>query len=333
MSAPVLIPVHVLTGFLGSGKTTLLNRALRAGLGAGTAVVVNEFGAIGLDQLFIQSSSDEAVVLKGGCVCCTIRTDLPATLMQLAARGGAQVPAPLRRVVIETSGLSEPVPILQTLRSDFTVRTRFRAGSVVCTVGANDDAANRERRECLAQITAADALVVTKGDIAEAAEARATEAALRALNPLAERVEGTGEAFVHWLDGREAAPEDTARWLHPQFVVPASPAHVQGVRSVVIRAAAPASWTRFAVWLTRLVFLHGDRILRTKGVLFDAERRVWIGVHGVKRCFHPPVHLTPTTPPADGSCLVFITEGLDPALIERSYRQTVSDTPGIVESR
>ena len=325
MSTSTLIPVHILTGFLGSGKTTLLNHALQSGLGPETAVVVNEFGDVGLDPLFIQSRSEETVVLKSGCVCCTLRTDLPSTLLQvLAMRTGAD--KLLRRILIETSGISEPLPILQTLRSDFTLRTRFRVGSVVCTVGATDDTQMHHRRETLAQITAADAIVITKGDLVGPEAARAMQAAVTGINPLAEIVPGKGMDVVRWLVRCEDTSGDLSLAVRMAPLQPTHEAHAQTVRSIAIRAAAPRSWSQFAVWLTRLVFLHGDRILRTKGVLFDPEREVWIGIHGVKRFFHSPVHLTPSIPPADGTCLVFITEYLDPALIERSYRRMVNQT-------
>jgi G3E family GTPase len=102
--------------------------------------------------------------------------------------------------------------------------------------------------------------------------------------------------------------------------LPASFAQGHVVSSIVLRAPSAPSWPRFAVWLTRLVFLHGDRILRVKGILFDPDRGTWIGIHGVRRFFHPPVHLTLNDPPDGGACLVFITKGLDPSLIERSYQ-------------
>jgi G3E family GTPase len=312
-----VIPVHVLTGFLGSGKTTLLNRALRSGFGPDTAVVVNEFGDIGLDQLFVQSHSEETLVLASGCVCCTVRSDLTATLLQLLTPRRDDA-IPLRRILIETSGMAEPLPILQTLRSDLKLRTRFRAGSVVCVVSAIDDATLRRRREAVAQITAADAIVITKGDLAHGGAAQAMQCAVATLNPLADPVPAEGQAFVDWLAHREDSPDHAWRARRFENQAPFH-GHSHGVRSVTIRARTPPSWARFAVWLTRLVYLHGDRILRIKGVLFDRDRNAWIGVHGVGRFFHPPVHLELASPPADGACLVFITENLDPMLIERSF--------------
>jgi G3E family GTPase len=324
MSDPsTLIPVHVLTGFLGSGKTTLLNHALLAGFGADTAVIVNEFGDVGLDQLFVQTRSQETIVLKSGCVCCTIRSDLVTTLLALIAQRGAA--PPFRRILIETSGITDPLPILQTLRSDFNLRTRFRAGSVVCTVGATDGAPWEHRAEGLAQITAADAVVITKRDLVDDDAAHAVESAVAGLNPLAHIVPAA--QLVGWLEHEEQRGDEPQRVLQMPLLRPTLRARPHGIRSAVIRAAAPVSWPQFAIWLTRLVYVHGDRILRTKGVLFDRERELWIGVHGVRRFFHPPVHLTLPAPPDCGACLVFITERLDPALIENSYRRLVGDHP------
>ena len=329
-STSTRIPVHILTGFLGSGKTTLLNRALQSGFGPGTAVIVNEFGDIGLDQLFVQGHCEETIVLKNGCVCCTIRTDLASTLLQLLARSPEA--EPLRRIVIETSGVSDPLPILHTLRSDFNLRTRFCAGSVVCTMGASDTFPLNDRWPGVSQITAADAIVVTKRDLVGPEAADAAQVSIAALNPLAEIVPCEGPDLVRWLFRRESASGYSPRELRMESSVqPATVAHPHGVRSIAIRAAAPPSWSQFAVWLTRLVFLHGDRILRTKGVLFDSEREVWIGIHGVRRFFHPPVHLALPVPPADGACLVFITEQLDPALIERSYRRMAHASQALPE--
>lgn len=323
---PALIPIHILTGFLGSGKTTLLNRALRGGFGDDTAVILNEFGNVGLDQLFVQSRSEETIVLKNGCICCRLRGDLPAALLEIIAT--RRPPSrPLRRILIETSGISEPVPILQTLRSDFSLRTRFAAGAIVCTVGAIDGAVTDDRAEARAQITAADALVITKTDLADEFQVPALQRALASLNPLADLLAGPEPNLVGWLLGQEtdAHPHLRLPKRSPPRLDPGGDAH--GVRSVIIRAAAPPSWPQFAVWLTRLVHLHGDRILRIKGLLHDSDRGVWIGVHGVKRFVHPPVHLLPARPPADGTCLVFITDALDPAPIEKSYRRLLEDGP------
>ena len=317
MTSPSTIPVHVLTGFLGSGKTTLLNRALASEFGAETAVIVNEFGEVALDQLLIQERSEETIVLKSGCVCCSSRTDLVSTLMQLAAMTRDGRP-PFGRVIIETSGISDPVPILTTLRCDFNLLARFHIGTTVCTVDATAPDDVRGRPESLSQIAAADACIITKRDLASPQTACGVEDWVRALNPIAMLLPAEG--------GLRESLERNETQLGKQpvtFAVSASVPPVHSVRSLVLRTANPSSWSRFAVWLSALVFLHGDHILRIKGVLLDQERGAWIAINGVRRFLHPPEHLNLTQPPSDGACLVFITEGLDPALIEQSYRRWV----------
>jgi len=307
------IPVHILTGFLGSGKTTLLNRTLASsGFGADTAIIVNEFGDIALDQLFIQEQSEETIVLKSGCICCSIRTDLVSTLMQLAAMSGTRA-TPLRRIVIETSGISDPVPILVTLRSDFNLLARFHAGSTVCVVDAT---AGDVRAEALAQLAAADACVIAKQDLVEPRALPGVAAGVRRLNPTAAIV--GADALAAWFEANDAPAIDHALAdLQPQVS-----ASGHAIRSIVLRVESPQAWPQFAIWLSALVFRHGDRILRMKGLLHDRERDIWIAVHGVRRFLHPPEHLRLHRPVHD-TCLVFITENLDPALIERSYRRWV----------
>jgi G3E family GTPase len=320
MSSRSTISVHILTGFLGSGKTTLLNRVLSSssGFGAETAVVVNEFGDIALDQIFIQERSEETIVLKSGCICCSIRTDLVSTLKQLAAMSDGR-PSPFKRIVIETSGISDPAPILITLRSDFNLLTRFHVGSTVCVVDAT--AVGDERAESLAQLAAADACVVTKLDLLEQRPPGEVEDSVRALNPTA--VILSADELASWFELKDARSRDVAdrlAGLEPRVSAAASG---HSIRSIVLRVASPPSWPDFAIWLSALVFQHGDKILRMKGLLFDQDRGAWIAVHGVRRFLHPPEHLQLTRPPMGGACLVFITENLDPALIERSYRRWV----------
>lgn len=317
------VPVHVLTGFLGSGKTTLLNRLLSMRAPSETAVLVNEFGDAALDQDFIQTASAEVLVLRNGCICCSIRSDLVETLMELAdLRGRGEVPR-FKRVVVETSGISDPLPILTTLQAEFTLLSRYRPGAVVCTVDAAVHAADGALPpEGLTQLCAADAVVVTKRDLVADGAACAADKMVRALNPAARLLPSEGAELTEFLERRERG-EDHGPHLDPAVAAPVPRAASHGVRSLVLREASPPSWPSFAVWLTRLVFVHGDRLLRTKGILFDRERGVWVGVNGVRRFFHPPVHLT-LDRSVDEACIVFITRDLDPALIAHSYRRLVA---------
>jgi len=262
--------------------------------------------------------SEETIVLKSGCICCSIRTDLVSTLKQLAAMSDER-PSPFKRIVIETSGISDPAPILITLRSDFNLLTRFHVGSTVCVVDAT--AACDERAESMAQLAAGDACVVTKRDLLEQHRPGDVEDSIRALNPTA--VILSPDELASWFELKDAPSLDIADRLADLEPRVSAPASSHSIRSIVLRVASPQSWPNFAVWLSALVFQHGDKILRMKGLLYDQDRGAWIAVHGVRRFLHPPEHLQLIRPPMHGACLVFITEKLDPALIARSYRHWV----------
>jgi len=314
-----LIPVHVITGYLGSGKTTLLNATLRGHLGHGSAVVVNEFGDVGLDGTILQAAAEEIVELASGCLCCTMRTDLRETLMCLLRRDPHRTP--LRRVLVETSGTSDPLPILQTLRGDFALRTRFRPGAVICTVDAWLPAIDaRSSRESLAQISTADAYAITKQDLAGARAARALARRLGTINPLAPRIPARARGLTEFIEAHEAHGGYLPNHV-TEAMAPSVRNATHALHSVVVRGPAPHSWPRFALWLTRLLHLHGERVLRTKGILYDRTQATWLAVNGVRRLLHPPTHLSLEAPPPWGTSIVFITEGLDPGLIVASYRR------------
>jgi len=286
------IPVHILTGFLGSGKTSLL--------------------------IFIKSGSEEVVVMKSGCVCCSIRTDLATVLMDLANRASRGL-LPLQRVIIETSGISAPEPIMTTLRSDFNLLTRFHIGSIVSAVDATALEDTRTRPETLAQIAAADVCIVTKRDLAGDVAVEATQAWLQRINPIAIVAVGAGDNVAAWFGDQPRARLDAKMAVLETNPLQADDCH--GIQSCVVRARQEHSWPSFATWLSLLIHLHGDRILRMKGVLWDSGRQTWIGVHSVRRFLFPPEHIESVCVTPDNACLVFITEHLDPVLIERSYHR------------
>jgi G3E family GTPase len=225
--------------------------------------------------------------------------------------------------VIETSGISDPAPILTTLGSDFRLLTRFHVGAIVCVVDATDDGS--PRAEAVAQLAAADACVVTKRDLAGSQPEGSVGRRIRRLNPDAAVI--PADRFASWIESRDTPNRDIAQVLarlKPE-VTAVLPGH--SVRSLVLRTASPASWPRFAIWLSALMFAHGDRILRMKGLLYDQARDTWVAVHGVRRFLHPPEHLPSGRGSTRDASLVFIVDGLDPALIERSYRQWVLAEP------
>lgn len=300
-----MIPVTVLTGALGAGKTTLLNALLKSGSLPHTAVVVNEFGAVGIDHQLIETSSEDVVLLPGGCVCCQVRADLAEALLRLergVRRGEIQA---FSRVAVETSGLAEPAPILQLFVESPALHGRFRLESLVTLVDAQLGlAALAEEGTAFRQALLADRLLLAKSELVPAAAAQALEARLAEVNPHAERSRAPrGTADASWLAAPRAAP---AR------AVPASAvhaAHDQSVESFVLRWDAPQPLAAVGDWLHALAGALGARLLRVKGIVAAAEVDVPVAVHAVQHLVSAPdfLHGAPGV-----SRVVFITLGLEP---------------------
>lgn len=320
-----LIPLTVLTGFLGSGKTTLLNRWLRDPLLTGCAVLINEFGEIGLDHALVEPIDGSPVLLANGCICCSIRDDLKDALLRLEERRRTGEVPPFARVIVETTGVADPAPILATLLNDPSLRHRYRLATVIATVDAvNGPEHLAHRVEAQKQIACADTVFVTKTDLAPIARA---SAAVRALNGQAAIVPGTqAQAEVAlradvYLKGTRAA--DVAAWFGAA-TAPAHAAHAHGIsyRSGCVVLDAPIDWTAFGLWLTMLLHVHGNRILRVKGLLNVIGSDTPVVVNGVQHLVHPPFHLSRW--PDDArlgdrrSRIVFITEGLAPETLGAS---------------
>ncbi|PPQ35681.1 CobW family GTP-binding protein [Rhodopila globiformis] len=301
--------VTVLSGFLGSGKTTLLRRYL-AGHGAGVAVIINEFGAIGVDHHLVRMVEEQSVLLQGGCVCCTRREDLVRTLRDLLDQENSGKLPPISQVVIETSGIADPVPVLFTLGTDPVLQHQFAPAAVVVTLDALNAAAQIERQpEVRKQIIAADWVVVTKTDLAPFEAVSRCRMRVRQLNP-------TARITVSRLgDGSDAlAPTRGAvRGLPPE--APAAP-HSE-VQSTALGFNAPLDWPAFGVWLGMLLQARGPDVLRIKGLL-DIGDAGPVVMNVAQHVVHPPEHLAAWPADADGSYLVFITRGIDPARIADS---------------
>jgi len=317
----------LIAGFLGSGKTTLLNRLLRhPGMGD-TAVIVNEFGEVGLDHLLIETALDNAVLLKSGCLCCTLRGDLVDTLGSLFDRRQRGEVPPFRRVLIETTGLADPAPILHALMADPGVTRHYRMDHVITTVDAvNALGQLAEHYESAKQAAVADRLVLTKSDLASASDIAAVRAQLRALNataPILVVVDGAIEPDA--LFGA-AAERNTARVpeveLH-DHEHEAHDDHRHGISSHCLVQEGPLPWPRFARWLEALASLRGADLLRVKGIVVVEGRSRPVVVHAVQHVLHPPRELQDWPDGDRRSRIVFITRNITPAALEQSFRAAV----------
>ena len=303
------IPINLITGFLGSGKTTLLQRLLADPALGDTAVLINEFGEVGLDLHLLGRIDDTMVLLPSGCLCCTIRAELASAIKDLhAKRERGEVPA-FRRLVVESSGLADPFPILSTVQADPVLRHHFRLGAVVTTVDAVNGIG---RPESVKQVAVADRLVLTKTDLAP--DCGALETALRRINPDAPLLRAAEQAI-------DAAVLFDGPTHPPLRALPATPDSPHGaVRAFALAFDGALDWTMFGVWLTMLLNRHGKKVLRVKGILNVAGTEAPVAVHGVQHLVHPPVHMAGWPDDDRRSRLVFIVDGIEPAAIERSLR-------------
>ncbi len=306
------IPVTVVTGFLGAGKTTLVREFLKTPEGAGTAVVVNEFGQEGIDDALLRESTDQTVLLGNGCLCCFARSDLQHALRTLVVdRERGTIPH-FRRVVIETSGLADPGPVLQTFATDHALGGEFHLELAVTLADAENGLATLAwSAEARKQAILADRLVVTKTDIADAALTETLEARLRELNPHApiERAVRGRLDPTHLTDAPETAMPGARGFV-------AEAEHSDGVASFVMTRAAPMAWPVFTRAMDVLTTLRGPDLLRVKGFL-DVEGCTGpVLVQFVQHLADAPVELQRWPEERRGTRLVFITRGLS----ERAVR-------------
>lgn len=333
------LPVSVITGFLGSGKTTLLNALLGHPAMGETAVLINEFGEVGLDHLLVRKIDESIVLLNSGCLCCSVRGDMITALRELfLKRVKGEVP-PFVRAVIETTGLADPAPIIHTLMSDPLIGTRYRLDGVIATIDAvHGEGQFDAHPEAVKQAAMADRLVLAKCDLAGAHAIGQLEARLRRLNPAAPLLRADhgdvppAALFPAGLYDPATKTADVAGWLraeayeeavhghdHDDHRVDAN-RHDDRIRAFCLTFDAPLAWERVVRWIEVLQSTGGESLLRVKGILDVAGEGRPVAIHGVQHVFHPPAAL-PAWPSGDHrSRVVFVTRDLGRAAVEAAWR-------------
>ena len=334
------VPIYVVTGFLGSGKTTILRNIISQPGMADTALIINEFGEVGLDHLLVESSFDNVLMLDNGCVCCSIRGDLVDTVGDLFTKQAQGSIPPFSRIIIETTGLADPGPIIRDLTTARSLHGRCHLARVISTIdGVLGPQQLRDTDEVSAQIALADLCLVTKADIAGRNAVSDLLADLRAINPALDILvvsHGKVDAATLFSQlipavARNNAHANHAAHDHTHHHAAHDEAHPvhhhhSGVESWSARIDRPLAWDRLRDWMAMVYSLRAPHILRMKGIFWLAEFARPVVMHGVAGLVSEPTTLTAWPDNKPESQIVFITKGLKAALLEESFATHVLAT-------
>lgn len=322
------LPLVVLTGFLGSGKTTLLNRLLSDPATHDTAVIVNEFGEIGVDHLLVSTVADDVVLLASGCVCCTAGEDLGTAMASLLKRRRSGSLPPFQRIVLETTGIADPALLLQRILSDAELAVQTRIQAVITVVDAVFGQATLSRyTECASQVAMANRLVVSKLDLIGGSGVDSIVSCLRSINPAAPILLGGCDgppASCSFGDTHADAglSFDTARPSPHRHELSGAPfRHANRYRTFWLAWNEPTHWDDFKAWLEGLLIARGDSILRLKGLLQVAGKAQPMIIQGVQHALYPPKSLTCWPQGTPRSEIVFVTRDFSRDAAVRSIQQ------------
>ncbi len=350
------VPVTLLTGFLGSGKSTLLTQILRDPGFADTAVIVNEFGEVGLDGILIHHEDDQIVEMTSGCICCTIRGDIRQTLLKLQRDLDLRKIPNFSRLVVESTGLADPAPVIHTLMSDPFLDNHYMLGGVITTIDAvNGEETLNSYKECLKQIAVADRLVITKTDLIDESsnleKLEKLRAKLRSINPNApilycdEQDFEFSSLFNTSLYDPTSKTMNVRQWLNDEANIKKEEIHNHqhshghthhdvtrhgsDIRSFTLVFNEPIEIDSFAKALEVLTFTNGANLLRLKGIVNTKERRGKpLVIHGVQHVFHDPVWLDDWPDENHQTRLVFITNKIDRETLEDFFKSWLGSYKG-----
>ena len=308
------IPVHILTGFLGSGKTTLLNRLLQHPEISEIAVLINELGVVGVDHLIVDTFDDDVILLESGCVCCSVRDDFTGLLLELVRKRSAKLIPPFNQVVLETTGVADPLAILQVLMLDKSICNSYRTGSVVTVIdGIYGHKALQEHIEALRQVVIADHLVLSKTDIAEPSTISHLKKEITNQNSTA-TMSYTQDSSPRELFEKMSI-DDAARikliedYFNSDFIVSDKGGHGDGSRfsSFCLSWIEAVAWSDLNLWLDGLLYARGNEILRLKGIVHIKDENRPVIIQGVQFSLYEPQFLMTWPGGTPRTNIVFIT--------------------------